>query len=70
MTMAKMIGPKGWKHGQIEHRLLQTASTAPLSYDSGTHSCDACLSKGVSVQRFFGFEKLLISRSGRCRAVA
>jgi phage head maturation protease len=58
--MAKIIGPKGWHQGRVDHRLMKTSS-APLSYDRDTHSVDACLSKGASVDRCFGKEILRIA---------
>jgi phage head maturation protease len=61
--MTKIIGPKGWRQGQIEHRLMKTANATPLSYDAATHSCDAVLSKGSPVDRFFGREILRIAPS-------
>jgi hypothetical protein len=53
-------GPRGWHPGKVLHRL---SSPMPSSYDGGTHSCEAVLSTGSPVDRFYGVEVLEISRS-------
>jgi hypothetical protein len=52
-------GPRGWHAGKVLHRL---SSGAPQSYDAETHSCEACISAGSAVQRFYGTEILKISQ--------
>jgi len=58
----RAAGPRGWRPGLIEHREQRLADTAavPLTYDEGTRSVDAVLSKGSPVARFYGREVLRI----------
>jgi hypothetical protein len=53
-----LAGPRGWHTGKIEHRL---STSAPSSYDPGTHSCQCVISTGAPVARVFGTEMLEIS---------
>jgi hypothetical protein len=59
----KMISPRGWVPGLIEHReqRLADAASTPLTYDEGNRSVDAVLSRGSPVARFYGSEVLRIA---------
>jgi hypothetical protein len=57
-----VAGPRGWSPVSITKRFAESAP-APASYDASSHSCDAILSEGSAVQRFYGIEKLLIRSS-------
>ena len=51
-------GPRGWSPGQTSTRF---ADSKPSSFNAKTRSVDAVLSRGTSVSRIFGIEKLLIT---------
>jgi hypothetical protein len=59
----KQTGPKGWHAGTTDHREQRFADAAaiPLTYDEGTRTVDAVLSKGSPVARIYGREVLSIT---------
>ena len=71
-TARKIIAPKGWKRGQVLHRLDAGNALAPRSYNAKERSVDAILSVGAPVKRVYGTEKLRIDAAsidlGRVRA--
>jgi hypothetical protein len=59
--MTKIVGPKGWRQGEVLHRRDSVTLATPLSYDKATRSVDAVLSMGSPVKRIYGTEVLRIS---------
>jgi HK97 family phage prohead protease len=51
--------PRGWDAAKIAHRF---AGGSPTSYNEADHSCEAVISAGAKVSRFYGQEILEISR--------
>src|SRR6266700_2429502 len=59
MTRSAIIaGPRGWSPATISKRFA--SAPGPSSYDAESHTCDAVLSMGTRVKRFYGTEVLRI----------
>jgi phage head maturation protease len=54
--------PRGWHPGLVERRYDASSSSAPASFNKADGSCEAIISKGSPVQRFYGTETLRISK--------
>jgi phage head maturation protease len=58
MTRA-LSGPRGWSLGKIETRF---ADSKPTSFDAKTRTVDCVISMGSPVTRYYGVERLRVTR--------